>query len=288
MKKRLLIIILFFNFLAAFPQHESDYWYFGFNAGMHFVSGTPVALTDGAMYTWEGCSALTNGNGDLMFYTDGRKVWNNTHQVMPNGNGLLGDSSSTQSGMVVELPGVNKQYYLFTVDELGGADGLRYSIIDMNLDGGKGDIFQKNVALHNPVSEKISATFHSNNSNVWVLTHDWGSNAFYTYLVSPTGVDSTPVISNIGLPQSGGTLNSIGYMKFSPDGTKIALCVFGTGDIEIFDFDASTGIVSNPIIFPTQYSWAYSIEFSPDNSRLYVSQALIPRMLYQFNLNAGS
>ena len=40
-----------------------------------------------------------------MFYTDGRYVYNKMHNVMPNGSGLMGHSSSTQSAIIVLQPG---------------------------------------------------------------------------------------------------------------------------------------------------------------------------------------
>ena len=47
---------------------------------------------------------------------------------MPNGDGLLGNPSSTQSGLSVPIPGQNELFYLFTSDanENSLANGLSH------------------------------------------------------------------------------------------------------------------------------------------------------------------
>lgn len=69
----LLLSILTFNF-TIFSQDEANNWYFGQNAGVSFATGDPVALTDGQLNTWEGCSSISASNGSLRFYTDGITV----------------------------------------------------------------------------------------------------------------------------------------------------------------------------------------------------------------------
>jgi hypothetical protein len=137
----LILIICSFQFLKA--QEEATNWYFGDFAGVEFQSGNPVALTDGALSTWEGCSAISSLSGELLFYTDGISVWNRDNQIMPHGTGLLGDPSSSQSGIIVPEPGSTQLYYIFSVDdvdEYGGVNGLNFTLIDMTLEDSKGDV----------------------------------------------------------------------------------------------------------------------------------------------------
>ena len=122
MKKITLLLFLFFT-VFVFAQKEANYWYFGNNAGLHFLDdGTVVPLSDGNMTTNEGCSSISDAQGNLLFYTDGRTVWDKNHVIMPNGDylggtGLLGDPSSTQSGIIVPKADDPDIYYIFTVDE---------------------------------------------------------------------------------------------------------------------------------------------------------------------------
>lgn len=119
---------------------------------------------------------------------------------MPNGTGLNGDPSSTQSAIIVPKFDEPNIYYVFTVDNVGGPNGLQYNVLDMNLDSGLGDITaQKNILLRNSVTEKITAVENSTGSGVWVISKAWESSAFYAFLIDPSGVNHTPIISNIGV-----------------------------------------------------------------------------------------
>ncbi len=248
----------------------------------------PVAFTGSKLKTAEGCASISNKLGELLFYTDGITVWNRTHLVMPNGNQLFGDPSSTQSGVVVPLPGNTTKYYLFTIDAEAGNHGFRYSIVDMSLNNGLGDVTVKNELIKSPCAEKITAVKHRNNEDIWILTHEFDSDAYLAYLLTKNGLSKTPVITKIGLKQAGDISNAIGYMKISPDGSQLAVAIKGLDCFQLFDFDNSTAILSHPITFQLEKkSLAYGIEFSPNGSLLYFSAGATGK-IYQVNLQAGS
>lgn len=285
MKK--LVIIFFLVHCTLFAGNEANVWYFGYNAGVDFNSGTPVALTDGALSTFEGVASICDSLGNILFYTDGITVWNKNHTVMTNGNGLKGNFSATQSGVIVPSPGNETIYYIFTVTHIGEADGFNYSVVDMALSGGLGAITTKNQQLHTPVSEKVTAVQHSNNNDIWVITHEWGSNRYFAFLVTPSGVNPTPVISSAGLIHTGDVWNAIGYMKVSPDRKKIANVMYRMTSFELLDFDNTTGIVSNPItLTDNDYSGLYGIEFSTDGKLLYVGRHLKKAKIFQFDISS--
>ncbi len=266
-------------------QHEGDYWYFGENAGLHFSGASPTVLTNGALNTYEGCATISDATGNLLFYTDGRKVYNANHDTMANGNGLLGGFSSTQAAAIVPAPGSPSLYYIFTTDNSGGQNGLRYSLVDMGQQGGLGAVIQKNILLYTPVTEKLIAVKHANNQDIWVIAHEFNSDAYLAYRVSPSGVDTNAVVSHIGSVQ--GTMNFQGYLKASPDGTKLAAAISILADkVEIFSFDTQNGTLSNLITIPNVDN-PYGIEFSPDGTKLYVSSRM-PGKITQYTLNAGS
>ncbi|WP_290697680.1 T9SS type B sorting domain-containing protein [Lacinutrix sp.] len=277
MKIKLFVIIFLVSFLTIQAQNEASIWYFGENAGLDFTSGIPVALTDGELNTFEGCSTISDANGQLLFYTDGITVWDKNHNIMPNGTDLLGDPSSTQSGIIVPKPNDPNIYYVFTVDLQAGNDGLRYSEVDLSLNSGNGDINEnKNILLSTPITEKISAVVHENGVDIWVITHEWNSANFLAYRITPTGINLTPVVSTTGTVHQGIVNNTIGYLKFSPDGKRLALAnTFNPTFVEIFDFDTATGLVSNPIPLSTPFfttdAGPYGIEFSPSSELLYVT-----------------
>ncbi len=301
MKKQLLLLILFLLFqLSVSAQYEAAHWFFGTHAGLDFSSGAPVVETGGQINTEEGCSSISNACGDLLLYTDGMTIWNANHQIMQNGSGLHGHASSTQSGIVVPKPDDNHIYYVFTVDEAFSSPstlGMQYSVVDMNLDNGLGGVVagQKNIRLVEHASEKVTAVISSDGSSVWVITlapptnnnsalyHTVGSNmnTFYAFRITSSGVQNTATVSQFSLS----ILNGIGYMKASPDGTKIAIANANDQTAYLFDFDNTTGVISNPVALNlnSNNNQPYGLEFSPDSSKLYLSDWI--NCLTQFDLS---
>ena len=339
MLRSLPLIIIFFAGLTAFSQGEANNWYFGQNAGISFNTSPPSALTDGQINTLEGCSSISTSDGDLLFYTDGRTVWDANHQIMPNADyfgdtGLNGDPSSTSSGLIVPHPSLDNLFYVFTVDEphhenanaypdQGPADvngnpipvytdnpndpgvpdnddgfnnGFSYSLVDMNLNGGMGDIVpsEKNIELQtfdpdNPehlkykCSEKITAVRADDCNAIWVLTHF--TDTFYAFKIDEDGINTNPVESTIGPDVSLDNYRRAarGYIKASPSGDKILTANqtmdfnpltnqdFSTGNIYLFDFDTNTGILSNQVELFSGNQRTYGVEFSPDGTKAYGS-----------------
>ena len=319
---------------SLYAQNEASFWYFGRNAGLRFdaQAGTVTAITDGQINTLEGCTSISDTNGNLVLYTDGRTVWNRNHQIMPNGNyfggtGLLGDPSSTSSGLIVPKPEDPTKYYVFTVDEPhhenaavypnqfpgpyttgitvpqgddGFNNGFNYSMVDMTLNSGLGDVdaVEKNIPLITydetnnleasyKCSEKITAVRAEDCTSFWVITHF--GDKFYAFKVDTAGVSTTPVISMVGpyIPLEGYRRNSLGYLKASPDASKLIISHFGEatvtagnagGSIYLFDFDNDTGLVSNTLELysPQNNNSPYGVEFSAENRKAYATIGIGP------------
>ncbi|WP_052143793.1 T9SS type B sorting domain-containing protein [Wocania ichthyoenteri] len=289
----------FFIFLIIssqlIAQKEANIWYFGDHAGLDFNSGTPVALLDGQLSTMEGCATISDNNGSLLFYTDGITVWDKSHNVMLNGNGLLGSDDSTQSALIVPKPNSKEVFYIFTVDSQAGNNGLHYSEVNLTLNGGLGGITaNKNINLLTRSTEQITAVVHGNGSDYWVVCHPWDSNKFNSFLITDLGVNLTPVESVTPLmitwpPGSDGTNASVGQLKVSPDGTKLGVVNVTIGT-HVADFDNQTGKVSNMIQISTR-PIDYGLEFSPSSKLMYVTSQLGNTIdgihsLFQYNVEA--
>ncbi len=287
MKK--VIYIFFIISLQSFAQKQTANWYFGDFAGLDFNSGNPIAITDSEMATDEGCASISDGNGNLLFYTDGITIWNKNNQIMLNGENLHGDKSSTNSAIIIPKPNNINAYYIFTVDDVAGPEGLQYSEVNMLLDGGLGAVTNnKNIILYSPTLEKLTAVKHQNDTDWWVLAHKWNSNEFIAYLVTSSGINS-PIVSSTGINITGDTFNTIGYVKFSPDGNKVAIAhSYNTNLVQLFEFDDVTGIVSSPITLTgfNGVRGVYGVEFSPDNTFLYVSDS--GGSIYQYNTDLST
>lgn len=297
-------MVLLLLLVGAQAQKQGNIWYFGANAGLDFSSGAPVSIGDGQTYEVgcpachsEGTAVMSDSAGALLFYTNGERIWNRAHEIMPNGVNLLSTASATQSSLILPMPGSDHLYYVFTVDDFYFHNlqyGFRYSVVDMCLDGGMGDVVptHQNVLLMDTVAEKLTAVRHANGIDYWVLVHKYYSNAFLAYQVTGTGL-STPVVSNIGSIHPIGitiTDGAIGQMKASPNGEKLVVVNGNTNFnvAEYFDFDANTGVVSSPVSIQFNPMWHYyGASFSPDNSKLYISCSLNGNNILQFDMNAG-
>ncbi|MFK7972426.1 MAG: gliding motility-associated C-terminal domain-containing protein [Bacteroidia bacterium] len=254
----------------------------------------------------ESSVSLTDEFGDLLFYTNGNTVWDKQHNPMPDGQGLLG-SVSTQHGVVAfQDPGSAHQYYIFTQDayENQFSRGVRYSLIDMHLNNGLGDVVPgvKNIMLTVSNGEHMAAVVHANGKDVWLVIRKNMASSFppastdpsylESYKVSAQGVQSSPSISTL---QSTGSV--VGSFKFSHDGTLLVdagAAKNGAGPFSFFKhpvmlytFDRQAGRVQPlmQLMDGQQLFVPYGAEFSADNSKLYISD--LETTIYQFDLSSG-
>ena len=248
--------------------------------------------------TWEGCASICDGSGILRFYSDGVNARNiNTGpNIMPNGAGLTGSSTTAQSAMIVPHPSSANQYYLFTLSPgpyVGGTtQELSYSIVDMNLAGGLGDIIPatKNTRVHGRVSEALAAVMMGDCNSFWVITKDWNSNDYTAIPVTSSGIGAgVQSTSPNYVGDSQGNDASITILKSSGDGLKLACTHFQTDVVDLMDFNPANGQMSNfmTLNMPNG-SQPYGVAFSADNSRLYVTTGGPSNgQLYQYDLSSG-
>jgi gliding motility-associated-like protein len=282
-------ILLFLSFFVinknAFAQKEGAIWYFGIKAGLDFNTNPPTPLSNSQMRTNEGCFSIADpSSGQLLFYSDGRFIWGRNHQLMPSipAGGLGGDSSSTQSGIVIPDPANPNRYYVFSVAKTGGPS-LFWAQVDMTLNGGDGDLISSKNVLLNPPCEKIASIGNCATNEFWVLSHKFVTDSFFAWKVSATGI-SSPVATKIGSLIAGPVSGTIGYLKFSPDGKKVAVAHSSPiNKLEIFDFDINTGILSNTV--SDTFMNAYGCSFSPNSKLLYVASN---RTIIQYDVSLSS
>ncbi|MFY7936155.1 MAG: gliding motility-associated C-terminal domain-containing protein [Flavobacterium sp.] len=258
--------------LSLFAQKEVNIWYFGNYAGLNFNTNPPTALTNSVMSTYEGSSSIADKNGNLLFYTDGITVWNKNHQIMTNGTGLLGNPSSTHSALVIKQPGVDSMYIIFTSSDDNNSNGVCYSVVNMKLSGQFGAVTTKNIKLVNVSAEKIAAINHANQRDIWIAIPAHSTDSIYTFLVTPLGVNLSPVKNTTGFPQ----LNyNPGQIKFSNDGTKLAFADHYNYTTIISDFNNLTGVISNSRAIDANFQYPsgsiYGLEFSPNSQYLYLT-----------------
>ncbi len=260
--------------LCSSLQSKAQYdmvWAFGSGAGLDFHTNPPKSIRTN-IGAWEGAASLCDSNGHLLFYSEGDRVWSRDHQIMPNGLNLTGmgegiTQSTTQGVVIVPLPGSDHLYYLFSIGSIEsiGSGRLWYSVVDMRLNNGLGDVVpsRKALALDKELNEKMIAV-QGNDCNVWLLVVPQRDAKLKAYNIGLEGLDTIPVVSDI-VPIAPWAI--AGWMDVSPNRKKIFI------DSRLYDFNADSGTVSNPIAFPETLGYGYGVCFSPDNSKLYRSFA---------------
>lgn len=283
-----IVVLLCTELIKA--QGPYSRWYFSNGAGLTISSTTAVVATGGQItYTAAGCASIADANGNLLFYTDGMTVWNQFHNAMPNGTGLLGNNS-IQSAVILKKPNSANLFYVFTCEVGGATPGLRYSIVDMSLVSGTGSVTVKNVNLYNfAVGSNLAATKHCNGTDYWIVGS--GATGVVSFSLTQNGV-STVNLSN-------GSVGGATCIKISPNGKRIASVQTNTYNfapytkhfLSISEFDNGTGLATGSGTYvayvPNQSGWPfpvsklYGCEFSPNGRYLY---SVFTNALQQFDL----
>ena len=280
-----LLLSIKFSVAQVNESKRANFWHFGNQAQLNFSCPPPVSVAGSSMNANEGSASISDLNGNLLMYTNGETVWDRNNNVMPNGTGLMGSVSTVQSAIIIPHPGNPDRYFIFTGGssiEQSGLNGIRFSEVDMTLNGTMGDVLpgNKNTLLFAPNEEKLTAVRNATSTGYWVIAQEKSLNNWYAYEVTAAGVNMTPVISTTG--PNARPDNSLGA-KFSPDGTMLASqngCT-GNAELTLYDFNNATGQLT--------YRWSdcgtagFNLAFSPDNTKLYAASF----QTYQFDLSLG-
>jgi len=309
------IAIFFHNYLDAQDYHLSfrndcphsakyaNVWYFGDYAGLDFNTRPVSVLTNNNSVTQlEGNACISDSNGVYLLSTGGNyriSLWNSSLNTVPNGQNIGGNVSATQSSIIIPQPGDPDIYHIFLVNlplDLPAYDnGLTHVMVNISSSNPSGEIILRDDTLLDRVSEKITATFHKNGMDVWIIAHLANSDMFYSYKITGEGLQDQPVICQAGTVHSSSTnINqAAGQMKVNPEGNKLALAIYDLGIFELFDFNNESGIISNSITSQPNFPYAYGVEFSANGKYLYASttntdyDTTLLSNIFQFDLGNG-
>ena len=302
-RRNCIILLLIFLYTGAFGQlsenKESYNWFFGVNSGMTWktvqsktdgsktLDNLPTPLTGSVMNQHEGCFTVSDYDGNLMFYSDGISIWNKNHALMPNGTGMTGNNDAAQSGIVVPYPGQGNKFIAFTIGSHSQVNRLAYSVIDMNLDGGKGDVdvTQKNINLtgygSSQICENIATVKMTSEDGFWLVTIGKGSPAtIHVWKITRAGVQAS-CYRTYSLPATLPSGSTEAYLRFSSDGKYFALPSYSSGAGLFFgEFNPATGEFPSLKHMPLFDS--YGLEFSISGELLYLSHMWQGMYCYRF------
>ncbi len=286
----------------ASAQLETNFWYFGGNAGLNFnippaTPTAPAEITTSTLNAFEGTAVASDPNtGALLFYTNGITVIDRNNAAMPgSASGIGGGASSTQPALAMPDPANANRWYIVTTPAEAGGDA-RFSIVDMTQRSGAGDVLTSNQPL--PVvngtappalvAEKLAAKLDAAGTGYWVILREFnssGSNRFFAYHLTAGGFTDVNV-SSTGPSISGSGFLARGELKVSPDGRWLATAN-ETDGVHLFSFNRSTG----GITFVTQLlsGQSYGVSFSPNSRLLYADNGWVSngRTIYQYDLSGS-
>ncbi len=279
----LLLILAGLN-INAQPNKRTNFWYFADSVGLDFNSGVPVEDYSGIVYGsgTNGTSIMCDTNGNLLFYSNGKHVWNNEHQQMIGGYSGSQFQPGTQGALCMPVPNSDSLYYIFTAKSFQVSNPMFYYIINMSGNSGLGSVIDKDTLLSGwDASEQLTCSYKNNKKDYWVITRKYRESKYAAYLVSESGVSSEPVLSDAPdrIPIDN---NNWGYMKISYNKKYLVTCFRGNGlsksNVEICKFNNETGdidflysfklrdiIVGNPTIL------THNCEFAPSSKFMYLA-----------------
>ena len=142
----------------------------------------------------------------------------------------------------------------------------------MTAQNGLGDIIEGPISLSGSDSgqwsEKVAAIKGKDCNTYWVLSYKL-PDEFVAYKIDLNGVnDKDPIKTSVGFTAS----NRRGYLKISPDGSKVAIAHMSDETLLLYKFNNQTGKLSNQIAlnFPAPNNNPYGVEFSGGGEKLYV------------------
>jgi hypothetical protein len=232
MKKVYFYIIL--SFLAIdsiLAQEINNHWQLG-TSDLNFGTNPPTVTTVANLGQY-GNASISDDYGNLLFYTDGLKIWNKNHQVMvmpssyDNTIGVLQGFIQPQPVVIVPHPGNNKQFFVFTTCNsvmIGGSTSPGYSyvyyIVDFGdtqyplgkiinpasapppvgyqnilTDGGTGNYIQFDY-----IFRPITCVKNSTNDGYFLIgqrASSGGQTEFFSYKITTSGFNPVPVKSVI-------------------------------------------------------------------------------------------
>lgn len=263
---------------------RNNNWVFGLNCGLDFSNAPapPTATSGFLMDAREGCSSISNENGQLLFYTNGSTIWDGRQIPFPPITGLKGHDSSTQGVLITTAPGTTNQYYIFTMGSVTPpSQGTTAPIEHFN-----GGLLNIDTWVFTPlanlpdttglsITEKLTAIPHQNCKDFWILTMVQSGNELST---ADSAIMRVFLLDDSGLSHLHDTklhlvAGDYGYMKFNHSGDTIAFTSHAREQIHLFGFDNNTGEILSSSY--TQIDLAtksnHGLEFSPNGQFLYYS-----------------
>ncbi len=311
MKKYIFLYCVLFLTTLSFAQKHDNIWPMGYaslSSNNYLINFTDsfeiIPINLGANMAELANASICDSTGNLLFYTNGAKIIDSTHNLMQNGDNLnqILDSIAIYPNnsiywdygypsKVMILPSKNNKYHVFHIER--GRNGvlsffalqLNHSIVDMSLNNGLGSVISKNKPIINDTiagqGYMLEACKHANGQDWWILVPEYESNAYYRFLLTTDSLYG-PFRQEVGYSFSWIDYN--GQAIFSPNGS-LYLRYDPQNQAHLYDFNRCTGELSyrQQINVPSN-SNAGGAAISSNSRFLYIANDTI---VFQYDLQAA-
>jgi len=286
--------ILFMVPCIIYGQSRIDHWCLGDSIHIKWEDSNFVYQGQVPFISKEGSASISDKEGNLLYYTDGRTVWGSDHQVIAGGTGLCDSlfhpfgSSVPQAAMF--LPGfdsLERTHYVFTRESSIGPQGkVLYSTIrkdSISTTSSISEAEKLQVVFDTIYSESMTAVRHANGRDWWILvSHDEYGKKYIKHRLLSEGfvseVNSFYFDSSLFRPHK--------KLIASYDGSMLGLA--GSTFVYTFSFDRCTGQVRLKHVIADENDGygAYGIEFSSNSEYIYVAESL-SKSVWRFSAITG-
>ncbi len=308
------ILTLFFYLLVplcVYAQKHDNIWVLGRGGGnqspiddewgallVDFSDPSQPSLIEKQEYDMN--MAVSNASfcdslGNLLFYTNGEKIYNKNHKLMQNGNNLVSVGNGlgylvTQGSLILPFPNHSQRYFILAVeDSPTGAWGWKLFSheIDLNEDNGLGKVIDKRHLLVADTMAwgKLAAVKHANGRDWWFVVPPYFSNKYIVGQLNPAGI-------SVKIEMVGDSIREgLGQAFFTPDGAHYIKTeqtyLNQPATITIFDFDRCKGQLSHQrshLVEPAEVDFGMGGAVSSDSRYLY---AFFTEKVLQYDLTAA-
>ncbi len=288
------IFLAFFLLFSALSNAQKlpNKWYFGYQAGLNFTKGSPFVVRGqtgqttqkGIQNRWmrvenEPFLVMGDEEGNVLFYSDGTKVWNDKYYECDT---FLTARGTHAQIMAVKLPESVDRYLIITPD---GGNGRVQSWVFSEIKVGEKIHFKKfnQEFIVGDFMEAGTVVPHCNGIDYWIVLRRRGkSKEYLSFLVNKKGIQK-PIVSQGEFETVEGTnpefSPQIGVMAVNNAYNVIATTFHkqdkDKGGVELMEFDNRTGRLTKQFAFIDNFSDptdVYGVCFSPNDSLLYVTE----------------
>lgn len=239
---------------------------------MNFSTGVPVLSYTGLDNGFEAIAHAEDGNDNIIFFVNANGVYDINNTLMPGSVGLLADPSSAEIS-ISPMPGSPGKYYIFYNNQV--CSNLYYSIVDMSLNGGTGNVTNLNTLLQTgSYSEGLEVVKVTAGGPVEYRLIAFDCSAgFVTFDITAAGVGPVTPLYNFTIAGFSG-YDGRSELDYHMGRLGIGFANSSPSEALLGNYDPNTNTFSSPVDFIWNDLFGngfYGCEFSPDGSKAYMT-----------------